>query len=372
MTHIIEKRLASLPVKTAAPFRQLLRTGQLTDDIVDAVLDAGELAGDTSRLVGFAAGYLHLRAQGVPVHDVIRMAMHHNRKLNLAWSPARWKDEHDKLSRAEALQRLAAQNVTYDLSSYDAHLPRRFPGYLIRSSRRLGMEGLRQRHCVASYHDRIASGSCAIAAVFADRQRWTVELLRSDDPQAPLLIAQIKTRHNAPAPAAVRKQIHDALEIPLPTVNPSATCAPQPACLYIENLRRILPILAAHGVATVTVYFEGSGDSGSIQDIAYHPEPSARLETVPAEILLTSASFDDGQWHTTAGATETSVHEAIDALTYDYLEETGVDWYNDDGGFGELVIDVAQGTVSLDVSVRYTESTTQYSALHNIATGDRM
>ena len=71
----------------------------------------------SSKLVGFAVGYLHLRSQGVPVHDVIRMAKSQRRRINLAWSAKRWELEHERLSRAEALDRLAAENATYDVSS---------------------------------------------------------------------------------------------------------------------------------------------------------------------------------------------------------------------------------------------------------------
>lgn len=78
----------------------------------------------------------------------------------------------------------------------EKHLPKRFSGYLIRTSRRLGMEGLRQRHCVASYDSRLRKGDCAIVAVFADRQRWTVELRLTNDTETPLRIDQIKTRYN--------------------------------------------------------------------------------------------------------------------------------------------------------------------------------
>lgn len=64
-----------------------------------------------------------------------------------------------------------------------------------------------------------------------------------------------------------------------------------------------------------------------------------------------------------------SVNDVIDALTYDYLEEVDVDWYNNDGGYGELIIDVSNGTVSLEVNQRYTESNTEYSMEHDIETG---
>ena len=57
-------------------------------------------------------------------------------------------------------------------------------------------------------------------------------------------------------------------------------------------------------------------------------------------------------------------------LTYDYLQETDVDWYNDEGGFGKLVIDVQEGTVTLEVNQRYTDSTCEFQAEREILTGE--
>lgn len=368
------QRLDALPPKTAQPFRELLNIGQLSEETVQTVLDAGFLSGQAAKLIGFTAGYLHMRSIGVPVHDTIQMAKTHKRRINLGWSPARWKDEHDKLSRLEALQRLAQENVTYDVSAYAKHLPERFSGYLIRSSRKLGMEGLRQRHCVANYHDKLKAGSCAIAAIFVDHQRWTTELHLTGNEDAPLRITQIKTRHNQLPPAHVRKQIHDMLGIELKT---SAAAAPAPdtpvSYLYMENLRAILPTLQAHGITAVSVYFDGSGDEGSIQNI--HLQPGDSEETVlalPAQIRQSARFLDGDRWVTQTAPNDTTIEEAIETITYDFLEETGVDWYNNDGGFGELVINVTAGTVSIDVSTRFTESTTAYSAERDIATGDQL
>lgn len=139
----VQKRLDRLPAKLAAPFRQLLALDHLDEESLALILDAGDLAVDPSKLVGFAVGFAFLRFRGVPVHDVIRMSKAQGRPVNLSWSARRWKEQHDRLSRAEALARLAADNVSYDVSPFERRLPASFDGYLIRSSRRLGMERLR-------------------------------------------------------------------------------------------------------------------------------------------------------------------------------------------------------------------------------------
>lgn len=371
MTNTVESRLANLPTKTAMPFRQLLSAGQVTEDAIHSVLDAGEITGDNSKLIGFAVGFLHLRAQGVPVPDVIRMAKAQKRRINLSWGAKRWKEEHDRLSRAEALQKMAQENVHYDVSKYEKHLPEHFSGYLIRTSRRLGMEGLRQRHCVASYDGRLRNGNCAIAAIFVDKRRWTVQLGLADNADAPLRICQIKSKHNAVPPASVRQKIFDLLGVDLKKSSAATAIHTEREYLYMENLRRILPILAAQSITKVTVYFEGSGDSGCIESIGYEPcDKEGAVKNLPVEHVSTASFIEDGEWRRLTTPEQSTLNEALDALTYDYLEETGVDWYNNEGGYGELIIDVTQGTVSIEVNVRTTHTDTEYSAELDIETGE--
>jgi hypothetical protein len=71
-----------------------------------------------------------------------------------------------------------------------------------------------------------------------------------------------------------------------------------------------------------------------------------------------------------SGVGVTDLDGAIRAITDDYLQETGVDWYNGDGGYGELEIDVDAGTVSLEVSVRFIEASVQFAMERDIATGE--
>lgn len=368
----VHSRLAALPRKIALPMRELLAVGQLNEEVIDHVLDAAEMAGSPSKALGFAVGYLYLQIQGVPVKDVIRMARQQQRRVRLEWSARRWQEEHDRLSRAETLQRLGEQNVRYALDEVEGLLPPRFCGYLIRSSRRLGMEGLRQRHCVASYHSQIQAGYCAIASVFIAHERWTVQLSRTGDAKAPLRISQIRSRFNKVPTLEVRETIHRELGIEFARGGAATPMdeAAKPRS-YMENLRRILPVLRANGVQSVCVSFDGSGDSGSIEDVSYSgAQIDGNALTVEVEVL--HRTFKEGKWITDRVFEHKSLSAAIEEVTDDYLEETNVDWYNNDGGYGELDIDVVQGTVNLRVSVRFTESSTEYSSLRSIESGEEI
>lgn len=366
----VAARLDALPRKVALPLRELLEVGQLSNDTLQSVLDAAELVGSPAKVLGFAVGYLHLQSEGVPMRDVIQMARRQKRPIRLDWSARRWKEEHDRLSRAETLIRLGEANVCYELSDVAACLPVRFRGYLIRSSRRLGMEGLRQRHCVASYHTQIQAGYCAICTVFIDRQRWTVQLGRTGDAKAPLRITQVRSRFNQVPTPAIREAIHRELGI-----EPESSRGPIPLDengeprTYMENLRRILPVLRAHQVKRVTVSFDGSGDSGSIEEVSFG-EAKIDARALMVEIEVAHRVLQQGKWITNRLLERRDLSSAIEEVTDDYLQETNVDWYNNDGGFGELSIDVEEGTVSLEVSVRYTESSLEFSATCDIASGD--
>lgn len=361
-------RLSTLPRKVRAPLRDLLRNGLMSERTVETLLDAGELAGQPQHLLGFAAALDELRRKGVQLEDAIRMAKEQRRRISLRWSPKRWRDEHNRMSRTATLRRLARVNTAYDLSAYERYLPMRWPGYLIRTSRRLGMEGLRQRHCVASYHDLVQQGRQAIAVVFFERQRWTVALTRTGKADAPLRIAQIRGPHNrSPAPEAV-SAVHERLGIRRPTRNPARTRT-RPEGPYLANLQRALPVLREHGVGSVYVYFAGSGDSGQIDTVFFSPSVEGGPGfQIPCDVECAYREGD--RWRRERVVERLPAEEAIRTIADDYLEATDVDWYNNDGGQGHLDIDVEAGTVELEIATNYTERTTQVWRTLDIATGD--
>lgn len=365
----MHQRLAPLPNKVAAPFRSLLERGQIDESDLSAILDAGDITGDPSRLLAFAVSYFSLRQKCVPIDDTIRMAKRLGGRINFGWSAKRWKAEHDRFARIETLRRLAGENESYNVSAFEEMLPKRVAGRLIRTSRRLGLEGLRQRHCVASYHDQLKSGNCGILSLILDGRRWTVEVRPTGDGEAPLLIGQIKTRYNTSAPGEIRNQVHDLLGIPMPKPTvPHATDGSQETSFYLETLRALLPVLQQHGIRRVIVTFDGHGDSGSIYDVIAEGG-DADLNAIHMSYTKTERVFENGVWIEAPATRERPLKEVIEDLSLNWLDETNVDWYNNDGGYGDLVIDVNAGTVCLEVNVRFTESDNAYYQTKDIQTG---
>jgi hypothetical protein len=122
---------------------------------------------------------------------------------------------------------------------------------------------------------------------------------------------------------------------------------------YIKNM---LETLRAAGATSVVISFDGSGDSGSIESVQIYEGAQLcnlnYLVTYPTE----KSTWINDQWVTETEEKEMSITDALEAYCYDELEKTGVDWYNNDGGFGDMQIDLGDTvSVELEVSQRYTE-----------------
>ena len=118
-----------------------------------------------------------------------------------------------------------------------------------------------------------------------------------------------------------------------------------------SNKAVLFDSLAAAGIETVTVIFDGYGDSGQIERID--------VEAGERTVLLPSDRIDIAR--TTWGSPEIerqtqTVQEAIETLVYDFLRQVHSGWEINDGAYGEFTIDVAERTIKLDYNERYTSS----------------
>ena len=51
-----------------------------------------------------------------------------------------------------------------------------------------------------------------------------------------------------------------------------------------------------------------------------------------------------------------SIAAAVESLAYDVLARTHCGWENNDGAYGDIIFDVAEGVITLDYNERYTAS----------------
>jgi hypothetical protein len=125
-----------------------------------------------------------------------------------------------------------------------------------------------------------------------------------------------------------------------------------------HNKNLIFAALAEAGIHKLTVGFDGSGDSGQIDDIEAWSTDQVwstgdNRIPVPSSRKLQLASPVPGN-----PPVEMTLQDAIETLAYDCLEETHWGWENNDGAFGTFVFNVPDRTITLEHNERYTELNT--------------
>ncbi|MDE2563341.1 MAG: hypothetical protein KGL48_13950 [Sphingomonadales bacterium] len=117
--------------------------------------------------------------------------------------------------------------------------------------------------------------------------------------------------------------------------------------LNAANKLTLFTALSVAGITSVTVTFDGSGDSGQIESVA------AKAGDVDATMPESEIEIATADFHRIEPERLTQpLAEAIETLAYAFLEETHGGWENNEGAYGEFVFDVAAGTISLDYNER--------------------
>lgn len=99
----------------------------------------------------------------------------------------------------------------------------------------------------------------------------------------------------------------------------------------MDILKRILPNLKALKITRVVVEYDGSGDSGEVQNVNYY------IGKKKAEVV------DD------------TLDKELREACYKSLQEKNIDWYNNNGGCGSYTIDVKKKNAKLAHQVRLEE-----------------
>lgn len=130
----------------------------------------------------------------------------------------------------------------------------------------------------------------------------------------------------------------------------------------------VFAALAEAGIKTLVIEFNGSGDSGQIEDIAASAKPLDHLEYCDHLTDADRIPFPSNQAFEVASPvpadppSPTNLQEAIEILVYDYLAKTHYGWENDDGAYGTFVFDVTARTITLEYYERFTDVKTYHHA----------
>ncbi len=118
-----------------------------------------------------------------------------------------------------------------------------------------------------------------------------------------------------------------------------------------KNKAAIFAVLTEADITTVTVEFDGYGDSGGIENV--HAEADGSEIALPegSVTLLTLG------WRESEPTEKTMpLDEAIEHMVYELLGQTHGGWENNAGAFGNFVFDVAAETITLEFNMRFEDS----------------
>ena len=105
--------------------------------------------------------------------------------------------------------------------------------------------------------------------------------------------------------------------------------------------------LADLGITGIKVQYDGGGDDGAIEWIGYTNEPCASPEDV----------FDNiDAWENGTELEDKELYDLIEDFAQSKILDEIEDWWNDEGGFGNLCILVPSGDYSINNHIRITET----------------
>jgi len=116
--------------------------------------------------------------------------------------------------------------------------------------------------------------------------------------------------------------------------------------------------LADLGITGIKVTYEGSGDSGAIENIVYTAEKLRESEEDAFEDLNDIDVWGKDVWE--LRDLDSGLHSDIENFVEDKLLQYIEDWWNNDGGYGTVCILIPSGKYNIVNDVRITQVETYY------------
>jgi hypothetical protein len=116
-----------------------------------------------------------------------------------------------------------------------------------------------------------------------------------------------------------------------------------------NEMTGLLLKLADLGITGIKVHYDGGGDSGAIEWIGYTKEKCDTPEDVNDYI-------DNWDNYSTLTELDSSAYSLIEDFAQERILNDIEDWWNNEGGFGDLSICVPSGKYMVNNSIRITET----------------
>lgn len=130
------------------------------------------------------------------------------------------------------------------------------------------------------------------------------------------------------------------------------------------NIKLFMDAIHQNGISHVRAHFSGGGDSGAMEEInIYDKNDNIINEKIKGtvKIKINKSIFDPKTetWRNVYTYEPVQLYKAIDRLIENALNQVEIDWYNNEGGGGDIKIDFKEENPIVSIySYRYAE--TQY------------
>jgi len=115
------------------------------------------------------------------------------------------------------------------------------------------------------------------------------------------------------------------------------------------KMQTLLVGLTDLGITGIKVKYDGGGDSGAIEYIGYTTEKCDTPEDV-------NDNIDDWENDSNLAELDSDVYSLIEDFAQEKILNDIEDWWNDEGGWGELCICIPSGKYIINNHVRFTET----------------
>jgi hypothetical protein len=116
-----------------------------------------------------------------------------------------------------------------------------------------------------------------------------------------------------------------------------------------NDMTGLLLKLADLGVTGIKLFYSGGGDSGAIDEIVYTTK-----EIVDIEDINYLHNFGDDTLH--LKDLDSALNQDIENFAEEQILNGIEDWWNNDGGYGVMLIAVPSGNYKIDNTIYFTES----------------
>lgn len=128
---------------------------------------------------------------------------------------------------------------------------------------------------------------------------------------------------------------------------------------YTHNCRLVFDYVQRRKIKEIEVYFDGSGDSGQVDDIRVKPDTQRDIlkEIIPFSLLDDGSTWceETKSWKSHPNK-EGTLEELLEQIMYDNLSKNDCGgWEINEGSYGNLTFDVPRRKVSLDFNQRVVE-----------------